>query len=274
MGKNAPATKGGFWCWRRRGHRRPWACCSGGCCRMGSGRKKPFSTVHPPVDAATGPRGLWLSGPYHAGRPHVAMLQIPSCPWECLRGQLEESGGFLQEQTHTTLAYGGRPSPPSLVAAGHTYSGIVHSEQLFMVPLRAHTYVYTLVTHMIPEAVLLGRRNPGPTEEGEEGSVRERACVLFLRWTLHPVRMKPGQRGASSVSVPAPSCHLLHYVGLSPTLYVVVKQEAWGPSRRWRLYMRINCTVSFQYILLYILVSFPFSSLLIRGMWIVQCPAG
>ena len=32
------------------------------------------------------------------------------------------------------------------------------------------------------------------------------------------------------------------------------------------MYMRkINCTISFQYILLYILVSFPFSSLLIRG---------
>lgn len=28
---------------------------------------------------------------------------------------------------------------------------------------------------------------------------------------------------------------------------------------------KINCTISFQYILLYILVLFPFSSLLIRG---------
>lgn len=31
------------------------------------------------------------------------------------------------------------------------------------------------------------------------------------------------------------------------------------------VYGKINCTISFQYILLYILVSFIFSSLLIRG---------
>lgn len=31
------------------------------------------------------------------------------------------------------------------------------------------------------------------------------------------------------------------------------------------VYEKINCTISFQYILLYILVSFIFSSLLIRG---------
>lgn len=31
------------------------------------------------------------------------------------------------------------------------------------------------------------------------------------------------------------------------------------------VYEKINCTISFQYILLYILVSFTFSSLLIRG---------
>lgn len=31
------------------------------------------------------------------------------------------------------------------------------------------------------------------------------------------------------------------------------------------VYEEINCTISFQYILLYILVSFTFSSLLIRG---------
>lgn len=31
------------------------------------------------------------------------------------------------------------------------------------------------------------------------------------------------------------------------------------------VYEKINCTISFQYIRLYILVSFTFSSLLIRG---------
>lgn len=44
-----------------------------------------------------------------------------------------------------------------------------------------------------------------------------------------------------------------------------VKQKALSKQRGMYVYEEINCTISFQSILLYILVSFTFSSLSIRG---------
>lgn len=68
---------------------------------------------------------------------------------------------------------------PAQPGGSRAHSGIVHSEQLFTVPLRTHTYVYTLVTHMIPEAVLLGRRNPGPMRKGRRAASGSERVFYF-----------------------------------------------------------------------------------------------
>ena len=93
-------------------------------------------------------------------------------------------------------------------------------------------------------------------------SLRWSMYVIFIRWNctfLCQHETKAVWGGAGRRCAVNTTYTVDHFV-------CCVKQEALNRAKRWCMYMRkINCTISFQYILLYILVSFPFSSLLIRG---------
>lgn len=119
----------------------------------------------------------------------------------------------------------------------------------FAVPFPPHTHT------PVRDAVLLrraARRGPG----------RDEACyVLFIRWDF-TLFCKSMCRGGGRERRPRP---LPHYVRGGTILSVVSNKTHRTKQKVMYVYEKINCTISFQHILLYILVPFTFSSLLIRG---------
>ena len=87
--------------------------------------------------------------------------------------------------------------------------------------------------------------------------------VIFMRWHFTFLRQHEIKAVWGEAERRRAVCHTTYAV---VPFCMLCKQEALNKAKRRCMYMRkITCTISFQYILLYILVSFPFSSLLIRG---------
>lgn len=128
----------------------------------------------------------------------------------------------------------------------------------FVVPF-THTHTY-----LVRDAVPLGSEKLKGRMHAEDMGVRDEACMYYLYDGIlrfyGSMKQRQWERMPDTGHAP---CHTTYTV--VPFCMLCRTKRIEQSKKVMYVYEKINCTVSFQYILLYILVLFTFSSLLIRG---------